>query len=122
MLETTRLLHHPERKGVASMCAVGLLNGGNVIFALTRKNGCLGRLNKGCIHQQCTGGQPISTTSSQSSSCATKATTVNLSDVHVPSKWPSNSQAISAALSQASLVQLYSAQLKHTGAQLSQGR
>ena len=87
-----------------------------------KRNGGMGRLKKGCIHRQCTGGQPISTTSTQSSFCMTKATTVNISDVEVPSRQPINSQAVSAALSQAILLQLQSVQLNRTGVQLTQGK
>ena len=77
-----------------------------------KSNGGMGKLNKGCIHHHCTGGKPTSTTSSLSSSCTTNSTILNLSDVCVPSRQPSNSQAVSAALSQAILLQLYSAWLK----------
>ena len=70
-----------------------------------KKYGGTGRLKKGCIHRQCIGGKPTST-SSQSSTCATKY----------------YSQAVSGPLSQASVPQVSCAQLNHTGALITPGK
>ena len=100
---------------MASVWTVKLLTVENAVFVLTKKSGVMGRLKKGCIHRQCIGGQPTSTTSSQKSSCIGKATTC------VPTRRSSKSEAVSATLSQAILVQVYSTWFNGNGTQLSQG-